>query len=404
MVIEMTDRTDFLLVRGKPNTDESFIGYIIRLTEQNGYDSLSWILRMANLDCGKMGTSYGFVFGKPESFSLLTKLTCISLSELASITYPLADGLYFDCLFFGNIVPKSCIQLRYAKLCPVCLLESSYSRRIWDFALVTTCLKHKCLLIDECPNCGKPLTWLRNRVSVCSCEFDWRESAPLPVKESELTLTQHVHQLCGLPIYNTDTQEQINQNPVSKLSLQDLLLTIFFIAGQRQGLSVSTGRRLLAFRRNKDLHELFTTAYSAFEDWPHIYYRFLDWVREQEKNLPLNRQRQRSVLYREFGKFYLALFKILSKEQFAFVKNAFIDYLLGTWEGYCVSSLCSKKNAASRLKSRYISKIDARRLLETDDKYIKQIIRTGELKTVGLSKGKKRLIFVELTDIVKLRV
>jgi hypothetical protein len=37
-----------LVLRPKPEKGESFIGYLVRLTELNGYDTPSWILSLAD--------------------------------------------------------------------------------------------------------------------------------------------------------------------------------------------------------------------------------------------------------------------------------------------------------------------------------------------------------------------
>jgi len=391
-----------LLRTSKPKADESFMGYIIRLTERNGYESPSWILEMAELNCGASSPSCSFSFGASERFNLLAKLTDTNISELLSITYPLANVEHDYCLFFDNIIPRYCLRLGRPKICPECLLESSYCRRIWDLSIVTTCLKHKCLLLDECANCESFISWSRNHVSICSCEFDWRKSTPISVGASELSLTQHIHWLCGLPIDKDYTQDRLHQNPVLNLSLQDLLLTVFFIAGQYQGLLVSTSKNLIPFGRNKDFHNLFSLAFSVFEDWPNAYYQFLDWRSKQEKCIPYIRQRQKSILYREFGRFYAGLFKILSECQFGFMKKAFVEYLIERWEGYCVLPASKKNNITPHFENKYISKIDAERLLEIFDGQIDQLIKIGKLKSIVRSKGMKRLIFVDVADIAKL--
>ncbi|MUG98510.1 hypothetical protein F7734_41940 [Scytonema sp. UIC 10036] len=41
------------------------------------------------------------------------------------------------------------------KLCPYCLTESAYCRKIWDWDLVKACYLHQCVLINKCPGCQK---------------------------------------------------------------------------------------------------------------------------------------------------------------------------------------------------------------------------------------------------------
>jgi hypothetical protein len=212
-----------------------------------------------------------------------------------------------------------------------------------------------------------------------------------------------VHQLCGLPIDKIHMRDNITQNPIWGLSLHNLFLALFFIAGQYKGRSITTGRNLVPLGRNRDFHALFVEAFSVFNDWPNNHYKFLDWIREKQASVSLNRQRQKSVLYKEFGKYYTCLFNVLSESQFDFIKNAFIEYLIERWNSLYTSPFSLKSSSIACPNSKYVSKIDAKRLLETYDEQINQLIKTGKLKSIVRSKGKKRLILVDLADIVGLR-
>jgi hypothetical protein len=382
-----------LLRSGKPKADESLMGYIIRLTEQNGYSSSSWIILSAGLT-SKINRFCLFVCGPPESFRDLASYTGTTTSELSSATYDYHT-------FYGFPVPASSIRFGDPKVCPACLSESLYCRRIWDLCAVTVCSRHKCLLMDQCPNCMEPISWLRNRVSVCRCEFDWREAEVRPVATSEMALTCHVHDLCGLPVDASIFRSQFHQSPFMNLMLGNLLLVLFFLAGLYKGVSISTGRHLLPRGRNSDFHALLTNTYSVFEDWPNNFYQFLRWWSERQRKVPLIRNRLKSTLYRDFGKFYIGLYSVLADRQFDFLRDAFLDYLLGEWDGGDLPS-AQKQNTGKHLTDKYVLKSDAVRLLSSDKRQVTLLIKTGRLTTEVRSKGMKRLIFVDVADIAEL--
>jgi hypothetical protein len=240
-------------------------------------------------------------------------------------------------------------------------------------------------------------------VSTCRCEFDWRESPKLRVKESELELARHVYLLCGLSSGGSYMSDPNGQNHVLRLSLQDLLTALFFIAGQYQGLSSVTSKHLLPEGRNNDYHALFIKAYSVFEDWPKNYYRFLDWRRTQEQNISPNKQRLKSTLYKDFGKFYIALYNMLSGSQFDFMRSEFSQYLIKNRGSDCDSRGNWSGNETLHNNSGFISKTDARRLLGTDNGTMNELIKMGTLTTKVRSKGKKRLIFIELAGLANLK-
>lgn len=388
--MKILDGDTRLLRSGKARTDESLIGYIIRLTEQNGYPSPTWIISRAHL-ASQITRSCSFVFSGPDYFRFLSSLTGVTISELALTAY-------HNHLFSGLPTPPASMRLCYPKICPDCLSESPYCRRTWDLSAVTTCPKHKCLLMDECPNCKKHITWVRNRVCVCPCEFDWRESTATSVEVLETALTCRVYYLCGLP----SNESIINyQSPVTNLELHDFLLVLFFFAGLYQGMSVSTGKHLLTGRNNRDIHTLLTNTHTIFDNWPKNFYQFLRWRLEQERKVPLIRNRLKSTLYLDFGKFYTGLYRVLTDRQFDFIRDAFIDYLVEEWDGGHLPSN-HKKGMKQHLTGKYVFKSDARRLLSADEQRITSLVEAGRLRTVVRSKGMKRLVFIDVADIAKL--
>jgi hypothetical protein len=388
-----------------PEADESFLGYIVRLTEQNFYNSPSWVLRLTELDPAQLTTESALTFESAKRLSGLSRLTGVSTTKLARTTYrvapsPSSEPYYW---FFDQSVPQYVVRLKHPKICSECLAEAPYCRRIWDLSIFTACPKHKCLLIDECPRCKKGISWARSSVSTCRCEFDWRESPKLRVKESELELAHHVYRLCGLSSGESSTSNQTDQSPILRLSLQDLLKAIFFIAGQYKGLSSVTSKHLMPGGRNKEYHALFIKAYSVFQDWPKNYYRFLDWRRTQERNVSPIKQRLKSTLYKDFGKFYLGLYNMLATSQFDFMRSEFNQYYIKNCGTGCDSSSDSSIDPTLSKGVRFISKSDARRLLGTDNHTLNGFIKTGTLTTKVRSKGKKRLIFIELAGLANLK-
>jgi hypothetical protein len=380
------------------------MGYILRLTERNRYETPTWIFKLINPQHKEDNQNCKIIFEPTQYLNSLAHVINIQVDKLRQLIYPNAsnsDGAY-SSYFFGQEVSTYAIQITHLKICPDCLLEAPYCRRIWELPIITTCPTHKRLLIDKCPNCNKRISWFRKTVCICPCEFDWRKSPPAPVEESELKLAHHIYRLCRLSLDSYSISKSVNENPIYSLTLQGTLSALFFIAGQHQGLSATTNKNLLRSGRNWDFHLLFTKAFSVFEDWPNNYYLFLDWVRERELSAPPNRRRQKSILYIEFGKFYVSLFKILSGSQFNFIRKAFVEYLIKRWEGYYVSSYDPKRRTTHHYKSKYISRSDAIRLLGTDEEQIKWLIQMDKIRITVRSKGKRRLFYVDVTDIKKL--
>lgn len=395
-------RAGRLLIRAKPYPDESCTGYFLRLTEQNGYESLSWIFQAADVSYEKSHQGCVFAFDASKHLSHLAQLAGISTAEIIKLTYPRtsdSDNLSLN-YFFGQPVSKDLIRSNRPKICPGCLSETPYCRRVWEFSAVTACPIHRRLLIDECPKCNRRISWFRKSVRVCSCKFDWRESPALPVVEQELRLTRHIYQLCGLSVAVLDRQKL--SEPIAKLSLNDLLRALLFVAGQQRGLSSSTSRHLVAAGKNQNFHNILIKTYSVFECWPDNYFRFLDQRRLQEKSVVRTYQRMKSALYGEFGSFYSGLHSVLSEKQFDFMRCAFIEYLTRNWVRVGHLNSMHQKTIEDSPKEPYVLKSDVRRLLGVDNTWINHRINTGALTTMTLSKGKKRLIFIKVIDVLGL--
>jgi hypothetical protein len=245
------------------------------------------------------------------------------------------------------------------------------------------------------------MAWSRRHVTICSCEFDWRKSLHSSVEEPELRLTRHIYRLCGLPVSSCNSQELLD--PISQLSLNDLLRTVFFIAGQRRGLSAATSRHLVAEGKSKNFHSILTEAYSVFDNWPVNYFRFLDRRRIQERKITRTYQRMKSALYGEFGSFYSGLHSVLLGRQFNFMREAFIGYMAEHNMGGYRARAEPQSQMIDPQNNRYILKSDVRRLLGVDYTWIDRQVNMGKLKSLVRSKGKRRLIFIELNSLTKLR-
>lgn len=125
------------------------MGYVLRLTEENCYDTPSWIFDLADL---KGPVKWG---GWPTFYQPTFNQAALGLtrSELDTLRY--GDGPPPRTVVFSH-QPISVDFVRFSapKLCPECLRQANYYRRFWDLLPVTACPEHEVLLIDSCQGCG----------------------------------------------------------------------------------------------------------------------------------------------------------------------------------------------------------------------------------------------------------
>jgi hypothetical protein len=263
------------------------------------------------------------------------------------------------------VIHKYSVRISKAKICPGCLRQSNYLRKIWDLAAFTCCPEHGTLLIEECPTCGKDISWGRGKVSVCACGQDWRDLLPLAAYESEKTLSQLILHACGhlkskrYSAYTTGEgvtrQRNLRSNPLSTVSLNELLSSVYFIAGLQHGIIDATGKKYAMKLSHKDLHEAITKAVVVFEDWPNNYYKFIE---ECWGKIPAGSGQ--SGLYKDFGRLYDPLFVRKNNPLPDFMRDEFERYITTCWdrgnadncgnisEGHPSANTCITKHEAAK--------------------------------------------------------
>jgi hypothetical protein len=386
-----------------PHADESFIGYLIRLTEINYYETSSWILQLANL--GNYLRKVSLAFDESLNLETLSQLTGIGEQELSALRYTpsgVKRNKFVDHDVFGSPVPRIAIRAHRPKVCCACLIQSGYVRKIWDLTGVTTCPLHRCVLLDECPNCERLLPISRNDVGICLCDYDWRDSPLVAVDETQLDVAKRVHSLCGLPLGDSRTKH-LQSNPLNKLGLKDLFSALFFIASQygRSAL-YSKGKRANIAKfgsslKNAEVHDLLCKAVAVFDNWPANYFAFLDWRKEES-----NPAQQARGLSKDFRDYKYSLYRYLRARAFDFLREGFEEYLATHWDGGYTSHVARLRRKAAPLK-RFASKHETRGLLKVSSEKVDALLRAGKLRGIISPRGKSRIMLIETSSIHELK-
>lgn len=295
---------------------------------------------------------------------------------------------------YGAPVPQYMLRARHPKVCPACLREDRYARRIWDLSPVTTCPLHRCLLLDECPNCSRRLSWVRYKVSSCSCDFDWRRSETPTVSDPELEVSRQIYLRCKLQHGKGNAERKAKDNPLSKLGLKDFLSALFFIASQYAGVMDTKGKHLAPSMRSSKLHPLLCKAATVYEDWPNNYFSFLDWRRAQVPETKFA-----EGVRRDFAGYKSALYTQLASNRFNYMRSAFEEYLSSRWDGGYTAHL-RRLSEPVRRSGKYVSRREAKKLLRVGVIGVDSLIAAGKLKAVVRYRKGGRLILIERTPLL----
>jgi hypothetical protein len=119
-----------------PHPTESLSGYVLRLSEINGYTSPRSLFRLADMMANETSVST-FNCSKLASISDVP----VSTLEKLAITGPEAHPHALHML--GNILSTKDLNLKGAKVCPECVVENGFIEVHWHIELMVACPIHK---------------------------------------------------------------------------------------------------------------------------------------------------------------------------------------------------------------------------------------------------------------------
>jgi hypothetical protein len=410
----VTDVRVRLLRRGAPRPDENLLGYIVRLTEENGYETPAWITMLGKAgyrgskwkEIGETGLSNCSLMFYDEAayYDGLAQVTGATSEAIQRAAYPAAPPAKRGSVrywMFNEPVSRTLIGTK-PKICPDCLAEQNYCRKIWDLTIMTVCPLHRCSLISSCPQCQQPLRWHRNEVARCHhCGVDWRSCLEQRrVPEQELEYVRQIYRRCGLTV---NTLPAASTNPLYSLNLEDYIRVLFFIASQFDGLNETIGKCL---RKNsvEKLHSLMARAFIVFEEFPHNYHEFLEWRRSVPTELPNSKKNCETGLHKDFGNFWITIYTVFKSQQFGFLRDAFEQYLRERWDGGYISTN-SRLNESTRFSKdrKYLTRGQAMRLLKTHLGWVDRFADEGRIKVKVKRTEHKRLMLYNAVDVRRLR-
>lgn len=173
----------------------------------------SWLTRLARAHALKLQTFCDLVFGRQRQLwnrdidrlapdwlvERLAAITGTPVERVWQTTLAAYQGLLFSKRSPSGIavwinatgIYHRTRRMHGLQLCAKCLAddETPYYRRAWRLSFVTTCLRHREVLLDACPRCmasvqfhrielGKPRVVHTDSMALCHhCQFDLRQTS-----------------------------------------------------------------------------------------------------------------------------------------------------------------------------------------------------------------------------------
>ncbi|MFC0414172.1 TniQ family protein [Cytobacillus solani] len=373
-MVQETNRSTRLLLLAPPYTYESFEGYILRLTHENNYDSSVWIYQLIKqVGKNKYTTKQSSLNEKINSLSMIG----LKHEEIQILNW----GLEYD-----NVVSTFYRQSFKCKICPLCLNENGYYSELWNYLFVTSCPKHKCLLVVNCQKCDRYLTWSRGHLFKCGCGFDIRKSKIINSNEANNEFSS----LVSTKLYNNAifTNEV---NPLYNINNENIFRLINFFAMRvfRNGKSI---RKLpLTKMENEEIDRIVSDVFNIFTDWPNNYFLFLDSIENDVKK----------GVVRKFGSFYRNILE--NYNDFPFLLDAFKYYLILNKSKYISVNYLKLINQDKSLRTD-LTGTQAAEFLGMKVTTIKKLLKNGVLK--GIEKrisSKHNMSLIDIDSIMVLK-
>ena len=275
-----------LLGRPQPYIDESLESYMIRLSDDNGYDTYQTFSRLVWLWLEENDPDAGGAF--PQQLDLLNVYHADRTSNLRVRALRLIESLidvqkssllklaimHSAVKFSGSRVavfrdgidiPRCFLSTNFIPICPHCLEEALYIRQQWHYLPYVACHKHKCQLVSHCPECGVALNYQQlENIRFCQCGFDLRFAQAKECSQEQLAVSKLIVE-----------QESIDEYSIlHKLSLSARMGAILWFCIRQKGKQVDQ----IIFN-----DELFIQAVEYFEHWPTIFHSELEQAAEQSE-------------------------------------------------------------------------------------------------------------------------
>ncbi len=298
--------------RPAPEPTESLFGYVLRLAQVNGYETIAGLLFRAGVKHGR--NTAGF------DVSILTRLTGRNISEFRHLSHAFGSTRHPPCFILSNPVFDTSLSLRPPKICPACVQEKGFIEAHFDLKLMVGCPIHRRELLNMCPECKEELSWSRPGLLHCKCGAQFSGCClgnELPLSEIEI-LNCIRSKVLGEKI-NTESGVGIPLYDLSALELKSLLTLLHYLGTRWLVVSGQVAATTS--------HEVLSAASLVLSEWPHRFHELLAQVDSQLSgdahvsftNGPFARIYQTLQRWRGFGN---------QKSDGEFIRRAFKEFFV----------------------------------------------------------------------------
>lgn len=369
-----------LLARPKAYSNECLMGYLMRLSQLNGFRHIGHLLNFAGLNWKN---------NRVPVHKILTGEYDLSLHFLRLGVENFLSPASYDYATFQKVIDTPYLFVKYPKVCPECLKQMSYCSYHWAFLPVVACNIHRTLLIDTYRKNGKRLSWYREKLDGKDPQCGSLKMISLNSDSPVLQFNSYIYSLLTKSYFKSDVPSVMKD-----LSLREALSCINFIAHYMA--RVKGGHFHPYQMENSYLATIYVEVWKILKQWPDGLYTLLS----QFIDNPMS-SRGVAGLNKHYRDLYEQLHRRKENRGILLIKEEFDRYIGTYWPGIL------EKDRLTRIKlpstaNNIISKKSAASILECRPERIDKLVSLKLLSRV-IFKGKAHYLRDETEGLAKLQ-
>lgn len=364
-----------------PHPTESLMGYMLRLSEVNGYSTMWSLCQLAGLRQSEIRTT-GIRIAK------LAQVARRQSADLEGIAFTPPDGMPRWARLLNHPLPPAELNILSPRFCPQCVVEKGFIEAHWHLRLMAVCPVHLRHGFSSCRACEKPLRWFRPGLLECECAAQLNDQGGQPLSEQDGGLSAVIRS----KVLGSDSvlpnSGCLPLDHLMKMNLRSLLALL-------RGL----GRLRIAASGRADSSDDLTVVLAANEvlrQWPENFMKLMTDFANQSGD------EAEAAAAKRFAPIHRVVFRnkaIAPGDQTDFLKTAFVEFLVNRWgRAYVDRKLL--RHLSEDSEQRFLSRAEFAAKVGVQQRTAARLLLAKAIPTERVKCGKAERVIVDATGLV----